>query len=238
MGSPRHLARAVACFVAVLLTACGPPAELPDGGDTPARDHVLSRVPDEVDPGLHYLIYLHGQIIEDQGVRPEHPEFGVYEYEAVLDALAAEGFEVISEARPPRTDGEAYARKVVAQVESLLSAGVPPERLAVVGFSKGGGIAVAAASILGNEEVSFVFLGTCARRIKNVPELELTGRILSIHESSDPVAGSCKEMFAGSIVAPVFEEIEIDLGGGHGAFYRPAPEWIDPVVSWIRGNGP
>jgi hypothetical protein len=222
------------CVLAFLLTSCGP-AEEPTGAPrNSTHPHVTSRVPDEIDPERHYLFYLHGRIIEDQGVRPEHPEFGVYEYEAILDNLASQGFEVISEARPPRTDGEAYARKVVDQIEELLSAGVPAERIAVVGFSKGGGIAVAVASMLGNEDVSYVFLGTCARRIRNVPELTLTGRILSIHERSDPVTASCKEMFVGRVAAPTFEEIEIHLGGGHGAFYRPAPGWIDPAVSWIR----
>jgi predicted esterase len=227
---------AFACLVALLLTACTPVEDEPDSAAAGMSGQVMNDVPAEIRPEHHYLFYLHGQIIEDQGVRPEHPEFGVYEYQAVLDALAAEGFEVISEPRPPRTDGKAYAEKVVKQIERLLSAGVPAERVAVVGFSKGGGIAVAVASMLGNESVRFAFLGTCATRITNRPQLELKGRILSIYEASDPIAGSCEEMFSESVVVPEFRELKVRLGGGHGAFYRPASEWIGPVVAWLRGE--
>jgi predicted esterase len=228
----------IACAVGIALTACATSEEPADTMTPSATGHVMSDVPEEIRPECSYLFYLHGQIIEDQGVRPAHPEFGVYEYEAVLAALAEEGFEVISEPRPPRTDGREYARKVVQQIESLLSAGMPAERISVVGFSKGGGIAVAVSSLLGHERVSFAFLGTCAKRIQDPPPLELKGRILSIYEASDRVAGSCEELFSGSVVAPGLEELEIRLGGGHGAFYRPAPEWIDPVVDWVRGGGP
>jgi len=227
----------IACAVALALTACATSEEPADTTTATVPGHVMNDVPDEIRPERSYLFYLHGQIIEDQGIRPEHPEFGVYEYEAVLAALAEEGFEVISEPRPPRTDGEEYARKVVKQIEGLLSAGLPAERISVVGFSKGGGIAVAVSSLLGNERVSFAFLGTCATRIQDPPRMDLKGRILSIYEASDPVAGSCKELFSESVVAPELEELEIRLGGGHGAFYRPAPEWIDPVVDWVRGSG-
>jgi len=227
----------IVCAVVLALTACATSEEPTDTITASVSGHVMNDVPDEIRPDRSYLFYLHGQIIENQGVRPEHPEFGVYEYEAVLVALAEEGFEVISEPRPPRTDGEEYARKVVKQIEGLLSAGLPAERISVVGFSKGGGIAVAVSSLLGNERISFAFLGTCAHRIKNPPPLELKGRIFSIYEASDPVAGSCEEMFSDSVVAPELEELEISLGGGHGAFYRPAPEWIDPVVDWVRRGG-
>lgn len=197
---------------------------------------IVSDLPDEIDPDGRYLFYLHGQIVEDQGVRPVHPEFGVYEYEKILASLASEGFVVVSEARGPATDGEAYARKVVGQVEALLGAGVAPERISVVGFSKGGGIAVVVSSLLENEKVSFVFMGTCVNWIRNWPELDLKGRVLSIYESSDPIAGSCEEPFSKSIIQPEFEELGLQIGGGHGAFYRPRSEWLDPVVEWVGGS--
>lgn len=203
----------------------------------PGAGRVVHDVPDEIRPEDNYLFYLHGQIIEDQGVRPVHPDFGVYEYEAVLAALAKAGFVVISEAREPRTDGEKYARKVVKQVEALLAAKVPPERISVVGFSKGGGIAVKVSTLLHNERVNFAFLGTCARRIRNPPALELRGRILSIYEASDPIAGACSDLLSARAIGPEFKELRIDVGGGHGAFYRPIREWLDPVTAWSRGRG-
>jgi predicted esterase len=193
-------------------------------------------VPDEIRTESNYLFYLHGQIIEDHGLRPVHPDFGVYEYEGVLASLAQAGFVVISEARGPRTNGEEYAREVVTQVETLLAAGVPPERVSIVGFSKGGGIAVRVSTLLHNERVNFVFLGTCARRIRNRPALDLRGRILSIYEASDPIAGPCSEFLSASVIEPEFEEVRLEVGGGHGAFYRPVQAWLDPVLAWSKGR--
>jgi len=52
---------------------------------------ILAGVPAQPDPRARYLIFLHGRIVEDEGARPTHPDFGVYEYAAILDALAARG---------------------------------------------------------------------------------------------------------------------------------------------------
>ncbi len=43
---------------------------------------IRSQVPDSIDLNARYVFYLHGRIIEVQGRRPTHPEFGVYEYDA------------------------------------------------------------------------------------------------------------------------------------------------------------
>ena len=54
------------------------------------------------EPGpTNHLIYLHGRIVqEQQSARPEHPRFGVYELEEILDAFRARGFVVSGEIRP------------------------------------------------------------------------------------------------------------------------------------------
>jgi hypothetical protein len=122
----------------------------------------------------------------------------------------------------------------VGQIEELLAAGVPARRISVVGFSKGGGIAVVVSSLLGNEDVRFVFLATCASWIRNVPELILRGHILSIYEESDPIGRSCEAALADSEIRPEFKELKLQLGERHGTFYRPRPEWLDPVVEWIK----
>jgi hypothetical protein len=189
-------------------------------------------VPAEIDPDARYLFYLHGAIIERAGERPTHPEFGVYEYQRILEVLAERDFVVISEARAAGTDVMDYAATVADQVRGLLDAGVPPGNVTVVGFSKGGGIAVTASSILANDDVNFVFMGTCGPWLNDRPEIVPHGRMLSLHELSDDMVGSCETLFARSTGASVDEEIALDLGGGHGAFYRPRPGWIDPVVAW------
>ena len=210
-------------FAAVCGAEDPPPVE--------ANPQIFAEVPAEIDPGARYLIYLHGAIIETQGVRPTHPRFGVYEYQGILEFLAARGFVVISEARPARADGTVYAAKVVRQVEALLAAGVPPEHVTVVGFSKGGGIAITASSLLANDRLNFVFMGACGPWYESRPEIVPRGRLLGLREASDELVGPCETLFDRA-AGGERREVVTELGGGHGAFYRPNPEWVDPVVEW------
>ena len=193
---------------------------------------ILAAVPAEIDPGARYLIYLHGAIIETMGVRPTHPRFGVYEYEEILSTFAERGFVVISEARPSGTDGMVYAATVVDQVRDLLAAGVPADHVTVVGFSKGGGIAIAASSMLANDDVNFVFMAACSPWLDSHPEIVARGRLLSVREASDDLVGSCEGFFERSPSPHDHVEILLELGGGHGAFYRPRSEWVEPVAEW------
>jgi predicted esterase len=219
--------------ILLVTAACG--AGNPGEVETSVR--ILADVPEVIDPDGRYLIYLHGAIIERAGVRPTHPKFGVYEYQKVLEAFAERGFLVISEARPDGTDGMLYAATVADQVRALISGGVPPEHITVVGFSKGGGIAIAASSMLANDDVNFVFMAACNPWLDSHPEIVGRGRLLLLRESSDELAGSC-ESFFGRIPSPHdHRELLLDLGGGHGAFYRPQPEWVDPVVEWAMISG-
>jgi len=71
------------------------------------------------------------------------------------------GFEVVSEKRPKNADGWEYAQRTARQVSELLTAGVPPGSITVVGASKGATIATVASHLLGNPEVNYVLLGTC-----------------------------------------------------------------------------
>ena len=223
----KHLAPMMISLV-VFAAACKA-ADPPSAITSP---QIFADVPAEVDPGARYLIYLHGAIIETEGVRPTHPRFGVYEYEEILATLAERGFIVISEARPAGTDGMLYADRVVDQVREILVAGVPPDHVTVVGFSKGGGIAIAASSKLANDDVNFVFMAACNPWLDSHPEIVARGRLLSIRESSDNLVGSCEGFFGRSPSPHDHVEIVLELGGGHGAFYRPHPEWVEPVVEW------
>ncbi len=213
--------RILALFVLLLLV----PARALGAG------RVLRSLPEKIDPRQDYLIYLHGRIIEEKGLRPTSPEFGVYEYEKILADFASRGFVVISEPRPRGTDPGAYADKIVGQVRALLRAGVPPEHIAVVGFSKGGGIALLTASRLAAPKVNFVILAGCGDGPS--PEASrLQGRILSMFDASDDRATTCKKTFAQAKGPLVQEEVVLKLGTGHGAFYRPG-DWIGKVAGWV-----
>jgi len=217
----------ILCLVMVA-TACG--AEDPTAAESSPQ--VFSEVPAVIDPDARYLVYLHGAIIETQGVQPTHPRFGVYEYQEILEVLAGHGFIVISEARPAGTDGTAYAATVADQVRALITGRVPPEHITVVGFSKGGGIAITTSSMLANGRLNFVFMGACRPWLDSRPEIVPRGRLLALREASDDLVGTCEGLFARSAGESDREEITVTLGGGHGAFYRPRAEWIEPVVEW------
>jgi pimeloyl-ACP methyl ester carboxylesterase len=195
---------------------------------------VLSDLPHPIDPHGDYLLYLHGRILEEEGPRPTSPRFGVYEYRQILDTFAGHGFTVISEVRPKGTDVAAYAKKVAEQVRALLAAGVPPGRIAVVGFSKGGGITLAAAAELRDQpKVRFVSLAGCGGR-----KLDLPQPILSLRDSVDDLSTSCGEGFSATPARSPSEhrEITLHVGKGHGTFYRPDPVWVEPVVGWLRAE--
>jgi hypothetical protein len=92
---------------------------------------------------------------------------------------------VISEIRSKDTDPQAYARKVGGWVLTLLKNGVPTGHISVVGGSKGGDIAARVSSLLQQPDLSYVIL---ARLFAGQDPFTLTGRVLSIHDSSDKFA--------------------------------------------------
>ena len=216
--------------VGLVTMVCG--SEVKTSRSPEIQGLVRSSVPVAPDPENRYLIYLHGRIIEEAGVRPTHPRFGVYEYEEILSVLAGRGFTVISEARLSGTEVAAYAEKVADQVRTLVGAGVPPENITVVGFSKGGVIAVLTSSVLADDRVNFVFIAACGRWLDEMPNLAPRGRLLALREASDEMIGPCEGLLALAEGEGERRETVVELGGGHGAFYRPQVEWVELVVSW------
>jgi len=198
----------------------------------------LSAIPAKPDPAQQYLIYLHGKIVEEKGApQPVDARFGVYDLPALTDALGSRGAVVISQQRPKGTDYIAFAGLVVSQVEQLIAAGVPEDRIAVVGFSKGGAIALRVSSFLRRPNVRFVLLAACWR--ENEPQVSLTGRVLSIREKTDELAPhSCKPL-AERVERPTsFEEIIIETGKSHGAFYLPRAVWTKPTLDFVEAPAP
>lgn len=197
--------------------------------------------PSVIDPAKRYLYYLHGKIIEDQGIPAVSPDFGEYEYQAILEKLSGYGFIVISEQRPPNTDGLAYAVKVKEQITTLIAAGVPAANITVVGASKGAGITIEISHLLKNAEVNYVIMAICHPDIVEdfkQDQIFLTGNVLSIYDSIDEWAGSCEGLFSYSTGKGLSRHAEIVLkvGTGHGVLYKPLDEWILPTVEWANGD--
>jgi hypothetical protein len=182
------------------------------------------------------IFYLHGRIVEDEGPRPVHERFGLYDYPAIVDALGADGATVISEVRDSGANEHDYAQLVVKQIEELIANGNAPESITVVGFSKGGSIAIYASWLLDNADVNFAFIAACADWVSSLTELTVSGNIFSIVEESDSFAGSCASLAARNKDLSSFTELVTSTGEEHGAFYLPRDEWVGPLLTWIRGS--
>jgi len=196
---------------------------------------IFPGIPDKIDNKAKFLFYLHGRIVEVEGIRAISEIYGAYEYEKILEALKSRGFMVISEARGRNTHVGQYAQKVVSQVNRLLEAGVPPANITVVGASKGAFIAMMISTMLRNKDVNFVFLAGCADGIRKF-DLNFYGNILSIYDEKDQLVGSCQDFFKQSTGINRYKEIKLKVGTGHGIVYKPLKEWLDPVVLWANGG--
>ena len=196
--------------------------------------------PKSIDPTKRYMFYLHGKILEDQGIPAVSPEFGEYQYEEILKTLQNYGFEIISEQRPKNANSWEYAQRTAGQVSELLAAGVPPGSITVVGVSKGAAIAAVASHLVGNPEVNYVLLGTCHPTLVEDWKQEgliLSGNVLSIYDfEDDEYSGSCKELFSLAEGKGLnhYNELVLEVGTGHGILYKPLQEWILPTVKWAN----
>ena len=221
-----------------VLTAA--PAPTASQQSSPTHQPVSYAFPASIDLAQRYLFYLHGKIIEDQGLPAISPEYGEYEYCAILERLARDGISVISEQRPKDTDSGDYAQHIVEQIMTLLQAGVPPENITVVGASHGARIAILTSFLLKNTKANFVLLGTChpdtvAELRRN--QVTLYGNVLSIYNSADTeFSGSCASLFAYSDGKGLGRrsEIVLQVGTGHGILYKPLDEWVIPVIEWAN----
>jgi hypothetical protein len=195
--------------------------------------------PASIDPTKRYLFYLHGKIVEDQGIPAISPKYGEYKYLPILEKLSEHDFVVISEQRPKDTDGVKYARKVTDQITILLNEGVPAKNITVIGASKGAGIAIFVSYFVKNPEINFIIMAICHPDVvKNLrqDQIYMTGNVLSIYDSVDEFAGSCRELYLFSEGKGIsrYDEVVLDIGTGHGILYEPLDEWISPAVIWAN----
>lgn len=202
-----------------------------------AQKGIHGFLPKDTVLNINYVFYLHGRIVEEAEDVQEiiSPQFGKYDYIAILDSLGNHGRNlVISEKRPALTEPLAYARKVSAQIDTLLKRGVSPSKITVIGASKGGFIAMYVSSFTKNKNIKYVFMACCGDDIDRDPLLDIYGQILSIYEKSDMYATSCRPVFKKCKKNIIFKEYEINTGKQHGFFFQPISEWLEPTLNWIN----
>lgn len=193
---------------------------------------------DDFPAALHanerYVIYSHGAIGEGGDPRPVSPRFGEYDFPDIKRALFRHGgFNLIAYQRPKDADFGRYVETLKSWVRRLVDAGVRPSHITLVGFSRGAKETAYASSDLSGYAINTALLATCtAGDVQRDPPLLLAGNLLSIYETSDEM-GSCARLATRSHLAS-FTEVAISTGKSHGAFYRPLPQWVQPLKAWIR----
>ena len=191
--------------------------------------------PSEINASEKYVFYSHGKIIEGKNPRPTHARWGTYDFPKVKAALSDNSYNLLAYHRPKNTKPREFARKLSANVHSLIAQGVNPENISLVGFSRGGEITILASSYVKSNDINIILLASCSGFMRDHPEFKVTGKVHSIYETSDGV-GSCQFLIEQSEQAKKFEELAISTGKEHGAFYNPLPKWLIPVKKWLKGN--
>ena len=199
-----------------------------------AAAELYDQFPETIRASERYVIYSHGLIVEGTDPRPVHPDFGVYDFPAVTQALFANGgFNLIAHHRPANTDIAAYTDTLAGWVQRLLDAGVPASRVTLVGFSRGAHLSALASSRFQEAGINTALMAVCSDgTIAADPPVAIGGQFLSIYETSD-VVGSCAKLAEHSPHIKGFREVSISTGLSHGAFYRPLHEWMEPLKAWI-----
>ena len=197
-------------------------------------DELYDEFPTEIHTDQRYVFYSHGLIVEGDDARPKHPEFGIYEYPAIRQAIFdGGGFNLIAHHRPKNTDMFDYAVQLTSWVNRLIEAGVSPSRISIIGFSRGGQITALASNSLKDTGVNTAIMAIGVNGDFRIDQpLSFGGQVLSIYETSDVVT-SCNRLLERSVDAISTKEVAISTGKKHGAFYTPLQEWILPLREWL-----
>lgn len=198
-------------------------------------------LPSVINPSARYVFFLHGKIVEKHGTYGRHRCFGIYDYHGIVKSFINQGFVVISEVRPKGTKLDKYAGKIERQIKTLLAYGLSPEQITVVGFSKGSAIALLVSTKLKDFGINFVLMSGCTHNGTHVPDKNVIdqsvhsmhGRFLHIYDVSGQKCDVCQRILKNVSAKVTFKEMMIKNGLGHGLFYRPRKDWIEPVTEWI-----
>ena len=185
------------------------------------------------DAGGSHLFFLHGRGVEE--ARGSSRRYGTFQFDQIVASLQAPGRTVHA---PQREAGsiDGHASQIASQIQGLIASGVPARQIAVVGFSRGGHVALVTAARLRNPEISYVVLAGCTRGFENraqTTSYATSGRILSLVDAADELAGPCGSVIAGQHRGGAFQESVLNTGRGHGLFYAADAAWLSPTRAWL-----
>lgn len=196
---------------------------------------IYTKMPDKIDPSAHYVFYMHGGKIPEGMTSYEHMVMGVYDLPTITKGLEDPAYHVIAYVRPYKMEEAEAGQKLAGEVQTLLKAGVAPERITLVGFSFGAVAVIMASFNLENEKINIGLLAGCAGRVMWESELAVWGRVLSLYDKDDDLVASCKVLQERGGKITSFEEQVLETGKGHPLFFSPDPVWVAPLKRWIKG---
>lgn len=182
---------------------------------------ILDRLPENINPDEKYVFY-------------SHSYSGVGGVSDITISLSDPDYNLIAYHRPPHTYPSQFSRFLASQVKVLISKGVEPNDITLMGYSDGGVLSILTSLELENDKINVVIMAGCAGIIKVNPTIEVYGHVYSIYDNKDDFAESCQFLIDRSKHAKSFTELTIDTGEGHGAFRIAADEWTEPVKKWIK----
>lgn len=185
-----------------------------------------------------FIFFLHNRFLETHDLNELHPEYGRTEYHEIINEFTNNGFTVISEKRDGNVNARDYAIGVINQIDSLIKHGAKPNKITIIGTSKGGYIAQYVSTLANNPDLNFVFVASFRNSdIQDIPEINYCGNILTVYEKTDPYGVSALRRKENSTCEiNHFKEIELNTGMRHGFIFKPIKEWIEPTIKWAKGN--
>lgn len=187
----------------------------------------------------NYVFFIHNKFLEENPDGTFADKYNVtVDYKGILQSFKNDGFLVFSEKRSTKANERAFANKVVSQIDSLISKGVQPNHITVIGTSKGGYIAQFVSTFAKNPDLNFVFIGSYQDTdIEELPAINFCGNILTIYEKSDIFGVSAiKRKETSKLKINHFKEIELKTGLKHGFLYIASDNWIKPSKMWAKRN--
>lgn len=198
---------------------------------------IFWRFPNKVSPSERYLFYVHGKIIETEGVSPISPRFGHYQFHRIVTRLAKGQANVIARVRHGKTDPNAEAFRLTNEIRYMLKKGVPADHISVAGFSKGGYITLLTANRMQRSDVRYIVMAGCTNGIVDGSDKVadgLQGTIMSMNDATDDLGFSCQPLFERNPQLTANMDVIFETGKGHGLFYRADPTWIEPLLQWVE----
>lgn len=157
------------------------------------------------------------------------------DHAANVRAFEDNGFTVVTLAYAGE-DALGYARRVRDEVHGLITTGVAPDAITVVGAGTGSPVAALVSATSADRRIRYALLGNCDERLADAPGFHMSGRVLGIRDAGDRASQSCRRLWQDS--PKLVERRDVVLHTGHGAtlFDAPRAQWIVPLAEWSRGG--